>query len=190
VSPRTVDPLVRDYLKRLHAASRGLPRGRRDELHREIDAHLAEALGPDATQAEVRTVLERLGDPEDILAEELQPASRGTREWAAIVLLPFGGFIAGVGWFIGVFLLWTSEAWTLRDKLIGTLVLPGGLTTILVASVMTLSGGASGRGQSSSSNTLGIALFVLVAIAPIITAVYLARRANTGRYRPSQTLRA
>jgi len=81
--------------------------------------------------------------------------------------------------------LWTSEAWTLRDKLIGTLMIPGGLTTVLVASVMTASGGASGRGQSSSGDTLSIALFVLVAIAPIITAVYLARRANTGRYRPT-----
>jgi len=81
--------------------------------------------------------------------------------------------------------LWTSEAWTLRDKLIGTLMIPGGLTTVLVASVMTASGGASGRGQSSSGDTLSIALFVPVAIAPIITAVYLARRANTGRYRPT-----
>jgi hypothetical protein len=30
-------------------------------------------------------------------------------------------------WPVGIILLWTSNAWNVRDKLIGTLILPGGL---------------------------------------------------------------
>ena len=80
------------------------------------------------------TALDRLGEPEEIVAaEQPRPAApadpRGTREWAAIILLLLGGFIAFVGWIVGLILLWSSRAWTTRDKLIGTLLWPGGLAT-------------------------------------------------------------
>jgi hypothetical protein len=49
------------------------------------------------------------------------------REVATLVLLPIGGIVVPVlGWFVGVALLWTSERWSVRDKLLGTLVVPGG----------------------------------------------------------------
>ena len=41
-------------------------------------------------------------------------------------MLLLGGFVFLIGWLVGVVLLWTSKIWTLRDKLIGTLVVPGG----------------------------------------------------------------
>lgn len=31
------------------------------------------------------------------------------REYAAVILLPLGGFAFGIGWLMGVFLLWTSR---------------------------------------------------------------------------------
>jgi len=46
---------------------------------------------------------------------------------AAIVLLLGGGFLVGLGWLAGVVLLWTSAVWTTRDKVVGTLFVPGGL---------------------------------------------------------------
>ena len=46
-----------------------------------------------------------------------------------ITLLLIGAFLAVVGWVVGVVLLWRSRVWTLRDKLIGTLLWPGGLVT-------------------------------------------------------------
>jgi hypothetical protein len=46
---------------------------------------------------------------------------------AAVVLLPLGGFLFGIGWFIGVALLWKSPVWTRSEKLVGTLVPVGGL---------------------------------------------------------------
>ena len=56
----------------------GLPKEQRDELVADIEAHLAEALPIDASEAQVRTVLDRLGDPAQIVATEEQ-ASTGAR---------------------------------------------------------------------------------------------------------------
>jgi len=87
-------------------------------------------------------------------------------------------------------LLWSSRAWTTRDKWIGTLVVPGGLVPAaimaLVAFVTTArvctslngvvqhcTGGSSGGVQFLVF--LGLALLV---IAPITCAIYLGRRAR------------
>ncbi|MEO8519232.1 MAG: hypothetical protein ABI438_08605 [Dermatophilaceae bacterium] len=44
-----------------------------------------------------------------------------------IGLLLFGGLLLGVGWFVGVSRVWRSTVWSRGEKLLGTLVLPGGL---------------------------------------------------------------
>jgi hypothetical protein len=50
------------------------------------------------------------------------------REIGALILLPFGGVLLPLwGWFGGIALLWLSPRWRVRDKVIGTVVLPGGL---------------------------------------------------------------
>jgi hypothetical protein len=130
----TLHPLAAEYLERLRRAGRGLPPGRLRELLAEIEGHLSEAIDPSASDAQALTALDRLGEPDAIIAAETPhpdelPAHRGTREWAAIILLLLGGFILGVGWFAGLILLWSSRAWATRDKWIGTLVVPGGLAT-------------------------------------------------------------
>jgi hypothetical protein len=64
-------PEVVTYLARLERAASGLPPGRRDELVAEIRGHLTEALGPQpASPAAVLEALDRLGDPEEIVAAE------------------------------------------------------------------------------------------------------------------------
>jgi hypothetical protein len=193
----TLHPLAAEYLERLRRAARGLPPGRRRELLAEIEGHLSEAIDPSAAEAQALTVLDRLGDPEAIIAAETAqpdelPNRRGTKEWAAIVLLLLGGFIVGVGWFAGLILLWTSRAWTMRDKWIGTLVVPGGLATSVIVGLIAIGeptkktcqvmpGGAqrctTAPGQSTPSSILGVAVFALLVLAPIATSVYLARRA-------------
>jgi hypothetical protein len=90
-----------------------------------------EAIDPSASDAQALTVLDKLGEPEAIIAAEVPdpdepPTRRGTTEWVAIILLLFGGFIVGVGWVAGLVLLWISRAWTMRDKWIGTLAIPAG----------------------------------------------------------------
>ena len=192
----TLHPLADEYLTRLRRAGRGLPPGRRRELLAEIEAHLSEAIDPKASDAQALTVLDRLGDPEAIIAAETPqsdelPARRGQKEWAAIILLLFGGFIVGIGWFVGLVLLWGSRAWTTRDKWIGTLVIPGGLATGVFIGLFAvgaptkkvcraLNGGVphcTNAGQSTAPSILGVAVFALLVLAPIATSIYLARRA-------------
>jgi hypothetical protein len=136
----TLHPLAADYLERLERAARRLPRGERRELVEEIGAHLAEATDADMSDAEALSVLDRLGDPEEIVDAQLptapaRPDRRGLQEWAAIFLLLFGGFAFGLGWILGLILLWSSSAWSARDKLIGTLIVPGGLATAFVTTL-------------------------------------------------------
>jgi len=73
------DPLVEDYLRHLEAVAAVLPEYRRAELLAEIRAHLDEALRqvPAGDEAAVRSVLERLGSPEEIVAAAADPMPDG-----------------------------------------------------------------------------------------------------------------
>jgi hypothetical protein len=50
------------------------------------------------------------------------------------------------GWVIGVVLLWVSNAWSIRDKIIGTVFVPGGLglSIFLLVFFLAESGGSTG----------------------------------------------
>lgn len=169
------DQLVEDYLRELRNAARVLPADRLDELVEEITAHIAEARQSDGSPTAVRNILDRLGDPADIVrtaadaapgspgwspgagaggwaaasAGPGDPAGRiGALEIAAVLLLLLGGLIIPVlGWFAGVVLLWISPRWTTRDKLLGTLVWPGGL----LAAVLVVIAGLGGALVATSS---------------------------------------
>ncbi len=165
----TVDRLVADYLSRLETASAALPPDRRDELLEEIGSHIATALaaGAAADEAAVRTLLERLGQPEVIAAAALDdsPSTDARPGWAsarpgtaleltAVLMLTVGSFLPVVGWLVGVALLWVSSRWTTAEKLLGTLVVPlgpagaimlGGLTAM-----QTCSSGVLGTQESGS----------------------------------------
>jgi hypothetical protein len=135
------DPVVEDYLQRLDVAARVLPDDRRHELLEEISAHIEEA-GIPADRAggvEVRSLLDRLGDPAEIVAaaREDEPATppapvRRRRpdstvvEIGAVVMLTVGSAILVAGWLVGVILLWSSSRWRRSEKVIATLVVPGG----------------------------------------------------------------
>lgn len=172
------DQLVEDYLARLHTAASALPAERRAELVEEITAHIAEArlAGASASPVDVRNILDRLGDPDDIvrMATEAapgdpawsavaaaadsgagqtaqataQPGRIGAMEVVTVLLLLLGGLIVPVlGWFAGVVLLWVSPRWTRKDKVLTTLIWPGGL---LAPVVVTLAGGVASLMVTSS----------------------------------------
>jgi uncharacterized membrane protein len=138
----TPDKLVERYLRHLEVELDDLPRDRRREIVDEIAGHIAEARAglEHETEADVRNILEGLGDPADIAEDarerfEVQPLitastayKPGWIEVGALVLLLVGAIVLPlVGWVIGVVLLWISNAWNVRDKFIGTLFWPGGL---------------------------------------------------------------
>lgn len=190
----TADQLVDDYLKRLRKELADLPRDRRRELEQEISEHVAEARATLSAQneAEIRTLLDRIGDPADIAAEareRLGIARRktGAVEIGALILLPIGGIILPVvGWIVGVILLWASQAWTTRDKLIGTLVLPGGLLVPLGLGFVAGSGKScvevSGGPESCSggSSPLAVTAFIVLFLLPLASTAYLIRRMQRG----------
>jgi uncharacterized membrane protein len=168
------DQLVEDYLRELHIVAQGLPADRRDELVEEITAHIAEARQSDGSPLAVRNILDRLGDPADIVRAAAdtppgsqawsgasssaghpagqpatQPGRAGALELAAVLFLLLGGIVIPVlGWFIGVVLLWMSPRWTAKDKLLGTLVWPGGL---LAPALLVVAGAAAGLLATSAT---------------------------------------
>jgi HAAS domain-containing protein len=199
--------VVDGYMRRLKRELRPLPRDRREEILEDIGGHIDESLGQNgsATEADARTLLDQLGEPSEIADEARErfgiPRSKfGVRETLAVILLPFGGFIFGIGWILGVGLLWSSNAWNTREKWIGTLVPPGGLSVI---SVFFLSAATVGEGGGScrsvinqrnghviravctsrgGGTTLGdvllVAAFVLVIVLAFAVPIWLAVKAR------------
>jgi hypothetical protein len=208
----SADRLVADYLKRLNRELSGLPRSRRTELVDEISGHIAEARAQLANEneVEIRNLLERLGDPADIAAEErarsgLAPGRAGPIEILALIGLLVGGFVFFIGWFAGLVLLWVSQAWTTREKLVGTFVIPGGL----LLAFLLLTGGVGGYAEGCSGSTdpvtgevvevceggpslarqiLYTVLFAVSVVGPFFTTIFLTRRMRRPRpasYQPS-----
>lgn len=205
-----VDGLVAEYLDDLERALADVSGTRRRELVGEISDHIEQAraeLADGGTEAEVRTLLERLGDPAEIAADALDeqlasaPAAprpaRGWTERLALVLLPIGGVLLPlVGWLAGVVLLWSSERWTTREKLVGTFVVPGGYLPLFW--VLFTGGGSSegclvdldpetgaviadscaGAGDDATvlADVLTIAGLVVLVVAPLLTVIFLRRR--------------
>jgi hypothetical protein len=191
MSESNLHPLATAHLQRLRRASRTLPRRERRELRTEIEAHLTQATTPDAPDVEVLGVLDRLGEPKEIVAAGLLTSSRpvGARhiqEWFAIILLLFGAFAFGIGWLVGLALLWSSSVWRTRDKWLGTLMLPGGFALVpfvlglgssTQSCVSSSAGGMRCTGGSSTGNDiLMIALLLIAVIVPLVSATHLARR--------------
>lgn len=209
------DRLVEEYLDRLEHELSDFPSARRRELVQEISDHIAEARAgvPNQSEAEIRNLLDRTGDPADIAAEARGSAAEtppvvtrvverrsGAVEVVALILLLIGGIVIPViGWLVGVVLLWISSAWTARQKLLGTLVVPGGLA--LPASLLlfaTSSGGTcyqqsipGARDQmlcsngGSSGQVVGSIVVALLAAASIATIVYLGRRMGRNEVAPA-----
>jgi hypothetical protein len=190
----TVDQLVEDYLDQLEQELRDVPRARRRELVGEIAQHIAE--GNAESEAEVRTLLDRLGEPAEIADEARErfavpqrPRAGGWLEIAALILLLPGSLIPIVGWLTGAVLLWMSNVWSWRDKLIGTLIVPGGLSTVLflgltgteVGGGICTGDGACAPDPATSGHVLRTVAFILVLIGPFVSTAYLAWRLKQAR---------
>lgn len=202
----SVDQVVNGYLSRLDAAAANLPPGQRAELLHEIREHIdaARAAGAAADEATVRTMLDRLGEPEDIVAAALESSqaagpvlvarrSSTGLELAAALLLTVGSFIPLIGWAVGAVLLWGSRRWSSREKLLGTLVVPGGPGMALWLGLFVGESCAS-TGEFSDSGELirmtetcegfalppwlGVPVFLAILIAPFIVAGLLYSRAR------------
>jgi hypothetical protein len=165
---RHAEALVDDYLGRLEAAAHRLPAGRGAELVAETRDHIDLALAATGRddEATVRTVLDRLGPPETIVAAEApgdadEPgtstgsggrsvgllAGWGPNELIALLLLSVGIFaLPVVGPLLGLVFLWASKRWTVQHKLLVTAI----VAILIVGPVIGLfaagAGGSAGDG--------------------------------------------
>ncbi len=135
-------PLVEDYLKRLWTEAARLPVDQARELVADIDEHLLAALPHDASEAEVRNVLERLGSPSELVAEAggSTPAPRKpfvspvAALWCLVIaeltfiLIP----VAAIFWVVGLIFVLRATIWSQREKLLGMLVLGTGFPVAFV----------------------------------------------------------
>ena len=194
--------LVDGYLGRLELALLDLPAKRRQEIVDDLRAHIADERSglKSESDADLMNLLDRLGDPAEIAAAardgqvappSAAPTNRvGLVEVLALVLTPFV-------WPAGVILLWASSAWATKQKLIGTLVPPGGYPGVLLfwtvmplmLSGPTYSGGVS-VDSGGNTNTysfsppwyeyvVGVVLFLVglaLLAAPVVVGIYLATR--------------
>jgi hypothetical protein len=159
--------VVDSYMKDLKRELRALPRDRRQEILEDIEGHIDESLGRNGTasEADARNLLDQLGEPSEIARDArerfgIKPLRYGTLEKWAVALLAFGWLLGGLGWLLGVFLLWSSNAWNGTEKL---------LATILPLAVVF---------AFASSIPLGLLAWLLyIVIVPIWLAVRAVRRA-------------
>ncbi len=143
-------PLAQDYLARLAAECRRLPADQAEELLSDLTAHVHEGLSDTASEAEVRTLLDRLGTPREVVDSaagateppaatspaELTRQPGGIEIGAVIVLIATGltaplVFLSIPAWIVGLVLLAVSQVWTGREKLRGLLSLGTGLPLVL-----------------------------------------------------------
>ena len=121
-------PVVASYLEELRLRTESLPPTRREELLLEIRSHIATALPAEASEAQVRQLLDRLGTPEEIADAELddaptkadaevtaipQVAPLQRREVTGLALLLLGGAVLPpVGYLTGGVLIGLSRRWS------------------------------------------------------------------------------
>jgi hypothetical protein len=79
------------------------------------------------------------------LIEIKERTTRRTSDAFVPWLIFLGGAVPlGIGWIVGVVLLWKSATWRLIDKIIGTFILPGGLFAYLYLRPTTIACSSSG----------------------------------------------
>jgi hypothetical protein len=169
-------PLVVDYLARLGAESaRLLPPDQVRELVEDVREHLAAALDPDSSEAEVREVLDRLGSASEVAAAAApegappvlvgyvppppKPPTFGGVEVGAIATLLLAEIVSVVWplsiplWITGVVLLLVSRLWTSGEKALGF----AGLVTGFPVLLFSLSYATVGSSTSAELCTTAVA---------------------------------
>ena len=120
---------------------------------------------------------------------------RTTRDrWVPWLVLA-GGFLVGVGWFVGVAWLWSSHTWTRQEKIIATLLVPGGIAlplSVLLFSLTTRTSDCAsfgGPGQPTVTHCVAkwpaipfpsILILVVLVVVPVIVAINLEKVRRSG----------
>jgi uncharacterized membrane protein len=161
-----IHPLTTAYLQELESRARQLPPDQARELVEDIREHLDSALRADSSEAEVRSTLDRLGSPAEVVAAAgppmvaATPARPTTRtvEISAIVCLVAAELLvilwplATLLWVAGIVLLAVSKIWTGRQKVLGLAGLASGYPVVtLILALSFVSGSTTGSCSGSTT---------------------------------------
>jgi hypothetical protein len=116
----------------------------------------------------------------------------GWPQLLALLFIVLGSvLIPIIGWLIGIVLLWMSDRWSVRDKIMGTLIWPGGLGGIGILGLEVIQskdgscGGSAGmplhctsHNAQGFSDVLIIPLVILLIALPLLIAWHLLRNAQ------------
>jgi uncharacterized membrane protein len=188
VSAPHADQIINGYLARLSQAvsDSGLPADRGREIVDDIERHISEARASYAseTDADLLNLIDRLGDPAAMVADERQRSGRATSEASATQgRNPAAGFME-VGailltvlfWPAGLALVVLSAAWTRREKVTAAALLISiwALAIAVLPLIETLTG-------IMVTHWWVLLIFLGVFVFPPITAVYLGVRLSQRR---------
>jgi len=161
-------PLVEDYLRRLSSEAARLPVDQSRELVADIDEHLLAALPGDASEAEVRNVLERLGTPDELVSAAgatLPPPAAAPRRFASpggaigclvvAEVLFITGPLALVVWVVGLVMMARASVWTDREKWRGFLAVGSGFPVVVLLFFASTMVATTCESWSSSDGTSG-----------------------------------
>jgi hypothetical protein len=105
--------------------------------------------------------------------EPQQPPRIPSGDLLAVVGLVVGSLVLPVvGWLVGLVLLWRSRSWTTLEKLVGTLVWPGGL--LLPLALPFLPVGA----QLMRTPALALTVITVLVVTPMVVGGWLLLRAR------------
>jgi hypothetical protein len=122
-------------------------------------------------------------------AMEIDPPERSlVLEWAAVICLTAGSLIPVFGWLTGVVLLWSSGLWRRSEKILATLIFPGGpaLASVGAFAIMGLAtssdcltpDGSPPCAGFTRAPVLSVALLLIALTAPVVVAIVLLNRAR------------
>lgn len=160
------------YLAELDAAATALPADRRAELRQQIQGHLDAELARATSDAEARAVMDRLGDPADLVAEaaaDLPAAPEAARSTApeivALLLMALGGVaLPLIAPAAGVLVMRTTPRWTPAQVTRSWWILAVGLLAALAILAITMSAG--GDAGAGAVRTVLVLLLVVVGVGP------------------------
>jgi hypothetical protein len=191
-----MDTRIDAYMKELQRELRAFPAGRRREILDEVSEHIAQARAEleSETEAAIRNVLDRLGEPYEIAAAArerfgVRTAKAGALEIVTLIAL----VIPFIGWLVGGVLVWMSRVWRTVDKVLTTILVPGVWLLLLFFTVAVRFESTSTSGpiraqpgrpsplptpEPSSTEWVGTAALIAVYAVPVAVAIYLAIRAR------------
>jgi hypothetical protein len=86
-----------------------------------------------------------------------------------------------VGWLVGIVVAWRSTIWSTRDKVVATVLGPGGVPSLLSVLVLDVTHAKGKMSTAGTSEAIGIAIAAAILVASFASVVYLGVRLRSAQ---------